>query len=69
MNSFKPSDLCNFNNQKLNFAIFEKSKLHVFYRGGIILEFVRNSFDLKFVIRLIGKGKKYSKNSMKINLD
>ena len=33
------------------------------------MEFVRNSFDTirKFAIRLIRKGKKYSKNSMKIN--
>ena len=38
-------------------------------RGGVKLEFVRNSFDSirKFAIRLIRKGKKYSKNSMKIN--
>ena len=37
--------------------------------GGVKLEFVRNSFDLirKFAIQLIRKGKKYSKNSMKIN--
>ena len=39
------------------------------HRGGVKLEFVQNSFDLtwKFAIRLIRKGKKYSKNSMKIN--
>ena len=32
-------------------------------RGGVKLEFIRNSLDLiqKFVIGLIGKGKKYSK--------
>ena len=38
-------------------------------RGGVKLEFVQNSFDSirKFAIRLIRKGKKYSKNSMKIN--
>ena len=37
--------------------------------GGVKLEFVQNSFDSirKFAIRLIRKGKKYSKNSMKIN--
>ena len=37
-------------------------------RGGVKLEFVRNSFDSirRFAIRLIRKDKKYSKNSMKI---
>ena len=37
--------------------------------GGVKMEFIRNSFDSiqKFAIRLIQKGKKYSKNSMKIN--
>ena len=43
--------------------------IEVEFRGGVKLEFVRNSFDLisKFAIQLIRKGKKYSKNSMKIN--
>ena len=38
-------------------------------RGGVKLEFVRNSFYSirRFAIRLIRKDKKYSKNSMKIN--
>ena len=38
-------------------------------REGVKLEFVRNSFYTiqKFAIRLIRKGKKYSKNLMKIN--
>ena len=42
---------------------------YVLHRGGVKLEFVRNSFDSirKFAVRLIRKGKKYSKNLMKIN--
>ena len=38
-------------------------------KGGVKLEFVQNLFDLiwKFAIWLIQKGKKYFKNSMKIN--
>ena len=38
-------------------------------RGGVKLEFVRNSFDSirKFAIQLIRKGKKHSKYSIKIN--
>ena len=38
-------------------------------RGGVKLEFVRNSFDSirKFTIRLIRKGKKSSKNSINFN--
>ena len=41
----------------------------VWSRGGVKLEFVRNSFNSirKFAIRLIRKGKKYLINSMKIN--
>ena len=41
--------------------------LHI--RGGVKLEFVRNSFDSirKFTIRLIRKGKKSSKNSIIFN--
>ena len=47
-----------------------ESVLQPIDRGGVKLEFVRNLLDLirKFAIRLIRKGKKYSKNSMKINL-
>ena len=49
---------------------FIESVLQPIDRGGVKLEFVRNLLDLirKFAIRLIRKGKKYSKNSMKINL-
>ena len=46
-----------------------KTKIFLEARGGVKLEFVRNSFDSiwKFAIWLIQKGKKYLKNSMKIN--
>ena len=44
-------------------------KVEIKARGGVKLEFIQNSFDSipKFAIQLIRKGKKYSKNSMKIN--
>ena len=46
-----------------------KNHLVVQFRGGVKLEFVQNLFDSirKLAIRLIRKGKKYSKNSKKIN--
>ena len=65
-----------------NFQNFKIAKFHKFCgsilisynlatsaRGGVNLEFDQNSLYSirKFAIRLIRKGKKYSKNSMKIN--
>ena len=49
---------------------YSKHEYLIVGRGGVKLEFVRNSFDSirKSAIRLIRKGKKYSKNSMKFNL-
>ena len=60
---------------KLSLLSFKKIQLKtnpnfpMWCRGGVKLEFVQNSFDSirKIAIRLIRKGKKYSKNSMKIN--
>ena len=48
---------------------FASLKHGISIRGGVTLEFVRNSFDSiqNFAIRLIRKSKKYSKNSVKIN--
>ena len=61
MNSFKLSDLCNLNNQKLNFAIFEKSKLHVFYRGGSHFGICSKFFRFEICDSIDWKGQKIFK--------